>query len=53
MQDNDLFQISESFVMKELNSLDLTKSTGLDGLGPRFIKESSNIIARPLTHILN
>ena len=56
MQDNDLFQIpfiSESFVMKELNSLDSTKSTGLDGLGPRFLKVSSNIIARPLTHIFN
>ena len=54
MQDNDLFQIpfiSESFAMKELNFLDSTTSTGLDGLAPRFLKVSSNIIARPLTYI--
>jgi hypothetical protein len=43
---NDIFkipEISDEFVHKELSSLDESKSTGLDGIGPRILKLSCSI----------
>jgi len=40
-------------VLKELENLDISKSTGIDGLGPRILKLSAPLIADSLTHIIN
>ena len=46
-------QISLAFVKKQLQSLDITKATGLDGLSARFLRLSAEVIAAPLTKIFN
>ena len=43
--------ISVSTVLSHLTSLNVTKSTGPDGLSARFLKEISNEIAEPLTRL--
>jgi len=53
---NSSFQIPEvleDFVHKELKSLDETKSTGLDDIGPRILKLSFDVISRPITKMFN
>lgn len=45
--------VSESKVLKYLNNLCPNKATGLDGIPSRFIKDSAQIIAGPLAHIIN
>ena len=45
--------VSISFVQKQLDSLDLTKATGLDGLSAKFLRLSSSVIAVPIMKILN
>ena len=45
--------IDESFVFKFLSTLDISKATGMDGVGPRLLKLSSCIIAKSLTTIAN
>ena len=40
-------------VMKYLNNLDIRKSTGTDGIGSRFLRMASPIIAESLTFICN
>ena len=40
-------------VLSHLNSLDVSKSTGPDGLSARFLKAISNEIAEPLTRLYN
>lgn len=45
--------ISLQFVLKQLQSLDITKATGIDGLSGRFIKIASFVIAPVLTYIFN
>ena len=45
--------IDESFVFNFLSTLDISKATGLDSVGPRFLKLSSGIIAKSLTTIAN
>ena len=46
-------KISEQFVLKELCKLNPTKSTGIDGIKPRFLKDGAKIIASAITHIIN
>ena len=48
-----LSQISEDFVLKELKKLNPTKSCGIDGIKPRFLKDGANIITSAITHIIN
>ena len=43
--------ITESFVYKFLSTLDVSKSTGLDGIGPRLLKLSSSVITKSITYI--
>ena len=43
--------ITESFVYKLLSRLDISKSTRLDGIGPRLLKLSSSFITRSITYI--
>ena len=45
--------ICEEKVRKMLSNLDISKSTGLDEIGPRFLKLSSNIIYPAICRILN
>lgn len=45
--------VNEQAVMKELNNLNPRKSVGLDKMHPQLIRHAANIIARPLTHIIN
>ena len=47
----ELPYITESFVYKFLSILDVSKSTGLDGIGPRLLKLSSSVITRSITYI--
>ena len=45
--------VAEEFILRQLQLLDESKSTGLDGIGPRILKMSHTIIAKPLTKVLN
>ena len=44
---------TDSFIKKQLLSLDTTKACRLDGLSPRFLKISANVITNPLVKIFN
>ena len=48
-----LSTVTEDFVFKELNQLQEHKSTGLDGISPRFLKDGSEVLKIPITHIVN
>ncbi len=43
----------ESDICKILKSLHLGKATGLDDLPARFVSNAAEIVAGPLTHIIN
>jgi hypothetical protein len=45
--------IDTEFVKKELGSMDINKSTGMDGIPSRLLKAGSSEICRALTHIFN
>ncbi len=45
--------INVDFVKKELSSLDMTKSTGIDTIPSRLLKASASITCKALTHICN
>ena len=40
-------------MFKYLSTLDTSKATGLDGIGPRLLKFSSGIITKSITYIVN
>ena len=44
---------TESFILKQLQGLKADKATGLDGLSAKYLKLSAQVIAKPLTAILN
>jgi hypothetical protein len=46
-------EITSQFISKELQDLDIRKSTGLDGIGTKFLKMCSKIISKPLKKIFN
>ena len=46
-------QVSEDYVYKLLKNIDSNKSTGLDELPAKFIKDSADIIKNPVTYIVN
>ena len=48
----DLPEIDENFDFNILSTLDISKSTGLDGIGPRLLKLSSGVIIKSLTFIV-
>jgi hypothetical protein len=48
-----LKHVSESFVFKELCKLNINKSTGLDGIPARFLKDAAHIIKLPITFLIN
>ena len=54
MPDSFKFQeVSEEFVVKEFKILNISKSTGLDGIPARFIKDAAEVIKGPITYIVN
>ncbi|CAC5390132.1 unnamed protein product [Mytilus coruscus] len=56
INDNTLFSlytVTNGDVFKYLTNLDINKSTGTDGVGPRILKVSKSIIVDSLTHIIN
>ncbi|CAC5400949.1 unnamed protein product [Mytilus coruscus] len=48
-----LYTVTNDEVLQALKNLDITKSTGTDGVGPRILKLSRSIVASPLAHIIN
>ena len=46
-----LSDIDELFVFKFLSALDVSKSTALDGIGPRLLKLASGAITESITYI--
>ena len=46
-------EVSEDFVYKELCKLDPNKSTGIDGIKSKFLKDGANVIKSVITHIIN
>ena len=45
--------MSRQFVVDQLLSLKVGKSTGLDGIGVRFLRDGAMQLAGPLCHIIN
>ena len=45
--------VSHKFVYDELKNLNPTKSTGLDKIPARFLKDGACVLTAPLTHIIN
>ena len=46
-------EVAESFILKQLQNLQVNKATGLGGISAKFLKMSAPIICKPLTHVLN
>ena len=45
--------VTNEFIFKELGQLNQNKSTGLDGISPRFLKNGAEILKVPIGHIVN
>ena len=45
--------VTEDFVFKELKCLNVTKSTGLDNIPARFLKDGAPVLKTPITAIIN
>lgn len=48
-----LTEVMEDYILEILNGLRANKSTGVDGLPARFIKDGAPILKGPITHIVN
>ena len=48
-----LSKVTEEFVYKELCSLNPSKSTGIDEIKPKFLRDGADIIKGSVTHIIN
>ena len=48
-----LSTVSEEFIEKELCGLNASKSTGLDNIPARFLKDGASILKTPISHIVN
>ena len=48
-----LHHVTENFVFKKLNNLNAGKSTGLDGISARFLKDGADILKIPIRFIVN
>jgi len=49
----NLSHVSENFVYKELCSLNTSKSTGLDDIPARFLKDAAPVVKLPITFLIN
>ena len=48
-----LSQVSEDFILKELNRLNPNKSTGIDNISAKILKEGATVLYGPVSHIIN
>ena len=48
-----LSPVTSHFVRKQLSSLDPKKAIGIDGLSPLFLRDATDRILAPVTHIIN
>jgi hypothetical protein len=48
-----LKHVSETFVYKELKNLNSSKSTGLDEIPARFLKDAASFFKIPITFVIN
>lgn len=46
-------QVSSEFILKELSKLNISKSTGLDEIPARFLKDGASILVKPVTFLIN
>ena len=56
LRTRDIFKfkhVSSTYVLKELKKLKRNKATGIDLLPPNMLKDCSEEIAQPLSHIIN
>ena len=49
----ELAPVRARFVLDQLLSLKVGKSTGLDGISVRFLRDGAEVIAAPLCHVIN
>ena len=49
----ELTEIDENIDFRYLSTLDVSKATGLDGIGPKMLKLSSGIITKSIIYIVN
>ena len=49
----NLKHVTEDFVYKELCSLNISKSMGLDGIPAKFLKDAAPILKIPITFLIN
>ena len=49
----ELSPVSRRFVLDQLLSLKVGKSTGLDGIAVRFLRDGALLLADPLCHVVN
>ena len=49
----NLKHISENFVFKELNGFNISRSTGLDGVLARFLKDGAHVLKILIGFIVN
>ena len=45
--------MSHKFILSQLSGLKVNKSTGLDGIPPRILKDGAEFLAGPVGHIVN
>ncbi|CAG2214938.1 unnamed protein product [Mytilus edulis] len=44
--------VTEEYIFKQLQQFNPSKSTGLDGIPSRFLRDGSSILAKPITYIV-
>ena len=49
----EISPVSEEFIYKELCNLNSFKSTGLDDIPARFVKDAAKALTKPVTYIVN
>ena len=52
-KDFALHAVDASFIRNELAKLRLSKSTGLDKIQAKLLKDAASVIAKPVTYLIN
>ncbi len=52
LEDFVIHKVSITFVVNELNTIKLSKATGLDGITARLLKDCGSVLAKPLDKFL-
>ena len=48
-----LMPVSGKFIKEEISNLKVNKSTGLDGVSCRFLRDGADVLAEPMKHLVN